>query len=318
MSSIQWMDSIQNNDVLSQICVKNNMRVRYAKPTYQDMIILIPFFNPCKSTRLLQNLLLVRHSLESAHIPYFIAEMAFGNEIHEFSGPNVLQFRSTSYMFYKENLILSSEPLIPDEYTKLCIMDADIMFANPNWYDIVRCTLTSFNLCKPFSHAKLLNIDFTILDDNFRVRSDCAHPGFVWAYQRSWFQISGYIDLCIVGNGDCANVDHISEVASFPTLQYYKNEFPTMLPMPVQGSVGLCDLTVYHLYHGPKRLRQYHSRFEAIDILKKQLCLSYLEDAIVRKKNNILEWKDIYKDAFNTMFINYFQQRKDDSIIIKN
>ena len=99
----------------------------YATPTTPDMAVLMTYFNPANSVRILQNFLQVRYFLQKAAIPLYTAELAF-NESPFLLKDATVQFRTTSYMFYKENLIKLLTATIPTTYTKLCILDADIMF----------------------------------------------------------------------------------------------------------------------------------------------------------------------------------------------
>jgi hypothetical protein len=131
----------------------------YYEPTIKDMIILIPYFNPCNSINILKNLKTVKKSLDDAKIPYYIGEILFENQLslNVNEDDNIFTYKSDSYMFYKENIINILLDKISSQYTKICVMDADIMFQNKVWYDIISLSLNKFTICQPFNEAIWLN-----------------------------------------------------------------------------------------------------------------------------------------------------------------
>jgi hypothetical protein len=71
--------------------------VHYTPPYKADMAVALVFFNPQRSIRVVQNILMVVHYLQTATIPYFIHELAFNDEPHLFApADNVKRSRSTS------------------------------------------------------------------------------------------------------------------------------------------------------------------------------------------------------------------------------
>ena len=119
--------------------------IQYNRPVTKDMAILFVYFNPCKYRRIIQNVLTVKHQMDCAQIPYFIGEIKHDSDSQYLfcKSDNVFQYSSNSYMFYKENLIRVVEPMIPSSFTKICIMDFDILFDNPDWYSVVSEKLNS-------------------------------------------------------------------------------------------------------------------------------------------------------------------------------
>ena len=125
--SSQLIQKIKDNPIVPIVPAKKFLLKHYAEPTTADMAVLMTYFNPANSVRILQNFLQVRYFLQKAAIPLYTAELAF-NESPFLLKDATVQFRTTSYMFYKENLIKLLTATIPTTYTKLCILDADIMF----------------------------------------------------------------------------------------------------------------------------------------------------------------------------------------------
>ena len=277
----------------------------YDEPIIRDMAILIPFFNLTKSVRLIQNLLTVKYMLERANLPFYIGELAFNDAPFLLSpAENVHQFRSTSYMFYKENIITVLEKRVPASFTKLCILDADVWFGDPAWYSALSTSLNHVQTCQPFQEAVWLDIDYTEMQ-----RQPCllkgGHPGFAWGIQRS---VASLPEWAIAGQGDAVLAAAITnkELPSF--LDYLK----PVIRCEHLSSTHL-DGTLYHMYHGPLEKRQYKSRHVAFAELLQRLGIT-IEEAVQRRVDGIFEWAPPYMDECNALMALYFYAREDDSV----
>jgi hypothetical protein len=307
-------------------CANKLSLIKYDTPEIKDMAIVITFFNPSRSLRIIQNLLLVKHLLESADIPFYIAELAF--ESYPFilnKDYNILQIRSNSYMFYKENLLSTIEKTIPKYYSKLCLTDADILFDNKDWYSIISNTLNTNDLCQPFNKAYNLNIDYTIgktknscidviCNKNRQkyINFDKYHIGYIWAFKREWYVNNNISDMSIIGGGDCFLLYSLMDSEFFlkkRDIIVYKDFYKSL----TYNAISNCDLNIYHLFHGIEGKRQYESRFEKLFKLFNDNNISSIKDVVIRRNDNILEWKQEYKALMNNYMINYFNNRDDDS-----
>jgi hypothetical protein len=312
---------------MSNIIKKGNKinLIKYSRPQVRDMAIIIVFFNPSRSLRLIQNLLLVKHQLEYADIPFYICELAF--EDYPFilkKNHNILQIRSDSYMFYKENLIAKIEKTIPSCYNKLCMMDSDILFDNKDWYSIISNALISNDLCQPFNKAHNLNIDFTvnkiknsiidIFDTNKLecINFDEYHIGYIWAFKREWYINSNIDDRTIIGGGDTFLLYSLID-SKFFNMKKDIILYACFYKSLKYNSINNCNLNIYHLFHGIENKRQYFSRFDNLSKILKQNNISSITDLLIRRKDNILEWKYEYKALMNHYMRNYFKNRDDDS-----
>jgi hypothetical protein len=176
------------------------------------MAVILVFFNPQDSVRIIQNILTVKYYFEKAQIPYFIGELAFNDKPLIFKpAENIVQFRSASYMFYKENLINAVLKIIPETYTKLCMLDADIMFDNPNWYSIVSKKLDEVEVCQPFKRTHFLGPNFKdtcVLTNCVDSPADAVidwskeHTGHGWAFRRSCYKALQLSDETVIGGGE--------------------------------------------------------------------------------------------------------------------
>jgi hypothetical protein len=297
--------------------------IKYNTPCCNDMAVLLVYFNFVKSNRILQNLYTVKSMLDSAEIPYFIAELAFNDEPHVFKKQdNIFHFRTSSYMFYKENLIFCAEKLIPDTYSKICLIDSDIVFDNPQWYDIISNKLDEFSIIQPFNKAHWLNFDYTIqmvksnvVDDNTNteINYSLEHPGFAWAFTRPAFNELNFFDKSVVSSaGDAILTYMVTNKSGVDSIKVYEDFYREKIqPASHDYECSSCELNIYHLYHGLLGNRQYVSIHNVVynHLNRMQKTLS---DIIERREDNLLEWKPKYRKDMNTMMLNYFTLRKDD------
>ena len=58
---------------------KGMLMQEYDTPCNNDMLIVLPFFNPCNSIRMVQNLLLIKSKFEVSNTPYIIIHCLFPN-----------------------------------------------------------------------------------------------------------------------------------------------------------------------------------------------------------------------------------------------
>jgi len=287
----------------------------YETPTTRDMAVILVFFNPNPYIRIMQNILMVKHTLDSAKIPYFIAELAFEDKPFLFSpAAHIFQYRSNSYMFYKENLIRVLEPQIPNTFTKICILDADILFDRRNWYSIISNTLNNVTICQPFKRAYWMNLEYKTVKERGnsvdstdpQINWPKEHPGFVWAFNRSWEGLKLYLNINIPTIGGDTILLHLirRNITNLNTLYNLdKIERP-----PCDSA----NLSVYHLNHGTIHKRQY---IDIITITKKILekhRKNSVEELVYNRVDGIMEWYDDYAPDMNHLMIKYFADRSED------
>jgi len=298
--------------------------IQYNDPPVADMAIILVYFNPCKYRRIIQNALTVKHLLDYAQIPYFIAEIKHDSDTNHLfcKSDNVFQYSSNSYLFYKENLIRIVETKLPDNFTKLCILDFDIFFDNPDWYSVVSEKLNSVQVVQPFTKAHFLNIDYSVhevktncVDKKTRDPIDYAteHTGFVWAFTREWYRAYNFDDMFISAGGDTIFANNITK-RSFTDLGsrfYYKYRLDAKLHTE-DVSYDSCDLNVYHLNHGPLVNRQYVNINYNIDLVFQKNNIDSIETLMIRREDGILEYHEKYIELFNSVMLAYFKIRDDD------
>ena len=301
--------------------------IQYNEPTTKaDMAILLVYFNPCKYKRIIQNALLVKQQMDCANMPYFIGEIKHDSDLSYLfqKSDNVFQYSSNSYLFYKENLISTIDNKISDNFTKICIMDFDVFFDNPDWYSIVSEKLNSVQVVQPFKYAHFLNIDFSI----GQTKSNCVdnkttepidyvaeHSGFVWAFDREWFKSYFFDDKFISGIGDTIFANNITK-RSFNDVGsqfYYKYNSSDILFSDVV-KYDSCELNVYHLNHGPLANRQYANIIVLINEIFVKNNIKTIDEIFLRREDNILEFHPRHLIVLNEFMLAYFKRRDDDFV----
>jgi len=300
---------------------------KYNEPLKKDMAIIMVYFNCNESVRLSQNILLVKQYLDNAKIPYYIGELSIDGSPYLFSeSDNIFQYKTDDYMFFKENLINLVEERISDEYTKICNLDADIFFDNPNWYSLVSEELDKYEIYQPFYQANWLNIENNTIimrQKNCVIDNSQGHPGFVWAFTRKWFNVNKLPDYFVIGSGDTgfqeiivnnnvvANINTGNHTYLIDMIDEYKENI-----IDINVTIGSADnnINVYHLYHGSIKNRQYVDRHIAIKNTINQFNPVKYSEILDYDANGLRCWKAEYKMTMNNFIKKYMQNRKDDSI----
>ena len=248
----------------------------YPKPTRSDMAVLLVYFNACSYKNLERNLKLTYMSLMDAEIPVFLVEHLFKDQQPLFpeNGTTIFNTRSDSYMFYKENLLNWLMPRIPPQFTKFYMMDCDLIFSSPTWYDDVSTLLDTHDVVQPFEEVIWLKSDLNTIDreqygiiyaDMIQAKSS-KHSGFAWAFRRNFIEPIGMFDLAFMGSGDTIIGSAVTQkncmakewnklkLESYITQsKIYLNKFNGAI------STYYNNNKVYHLWHGSISNRSYYS-----------------------------------------------------------
>jgi len=298
--------------------------IEYNEPKKKDMAIIIVYFNATRSVRIAQNILMIKQMLENANIPYYIGELSINKTPFLFrETDNIFHYTSSDYMFYKENLINLVEDRIPEKYAKICILDADVLFDNADWYSILSQHLDNVDICQPFINAYWLGIEYN--KDIVCKRQNCivdqsnGHPGFAWAFKRSILKQCKLPDFCLIGSGDLIfygstivrDYDKIDCKYSYliSKLIEYNSKIKQL-----KYKTGFLRINIFHLYHGSRSNRMYSDRHFKIKEKIESLGLKYISDIIDYDSNGVRCWKEPYKEEMNKLVKEYLCNRKDDKI----
>ena len=245
----------------------------YNTPLICDMAIGLVFFNPAKSKRMLMNYLYCVEKLKRAKLPYYTLELVYGKEEPEIV--DAFHVWSKNAMFNKEQLCRLLERRMPWRFSKVVFLDADLVFTSSDWYTDTSKRLNTHEVVQPFSSAVWLDITYTkatlerssvVYMNRTKTYNSQYHPGFAWAFKRSWFRRYGFYEYAITGSGDTMSTAAWLGV-EFPK-GYLKSAFvrsfsdyrrmpkPTMTCTPGK---------VYHLWHGTHKNRKYVDRHQIVD-----------------------------------------------------
>ena len=289
-----------------------------AKHSTHDMAICLVVFNPSKTKRILMNYLYTKNQFLRQNLPVFTIELVYDGTSPEI--PDAFHVHSNSVMFHKENLYRVLETKIPRKYKKLAFLDCDILFPDPSWYSKTSKLLDEYDVVQPFEQAHWMDLTYTqvemsrktVLEMKSATWNFQYHPGFAWCMTREWYNYSGFFDYAVSGSGD-----------TLSSSAWLKKKFPEnfqSLPKALRHMYSkflnkscpkityLKNIDIFHLYHGSRTNRQYSVRHKMLDVNNS------IEDLITKNCQGVFEWKNPKK--WNPIFLEYFENRKDDSLSI--
>ncbi len=302
----------------------------YETPSSTDMLIILPFFNPCNSVRILQNLLLVKNKLEQSKIPFIIIHCLFPNSNALCDeNNNYMVVHSNSYAFLKENLANIVIKKYIDYFDKFLICDADVLFENKDWYTKVSSSLNDVDIVQPYEHYKNLDKNFlNVLKEGVSLFTVSklqlgevdviqGHPGYMIAFTKNYWKIHGYPEENLIGGGDTLTCSlalktklfenhHNSEHMECMYDKYYKD---------LEIKTNFVEGTIYHMYHGNPSNRQYTTRYFLLLKYINENSYENIFDIIKKNEEGVYEWIDDIRDDINKDILDYFATRQDDEVL---
>lgn len=307
---------------------------RYLKAS--DMAVVTSYFNSHNYGSKRRGFELFRHSMERAGVPLFIGECAFGDEPFELApSSSVFQFRSRDVMWQKERLLNLTIDRVPDRYTKIAWLDADVLFTNPRWLVEASEQLDDVPVLQPFSHAvRLRPGEMSYFGGGERSRGFCftcgalpalsrlryhihGHTGFAWAADRRLLSNLGLYDAAIGGTADHLMAHaftgdfgtrclQIVFGGSSGYLDHYRRWAEDAWGR-VRGRLGYVRGAVLHLWHGETANRAYVRRYRELTALGYDPAVHLRADS-----NGLWAWAD--EGAFLSEWaVGYFRDRREDS-----
>jgi hypothetical protein len=304
----------------------------YNKPVRDDMAVLLVYFNACSYKKLAQNLLFTYQTLVRAGIPVYLVEHCFPGQVPLMpaNGTTIFNTSSESYMFYKENLLNWLMPKVPQKYTKLFMMDSDLLFEKETWYDDVSVLLDTHDVVQPFHTAIWLRSDLKTIDmtkksivaakDDKEQSLQFIHPGFVWAFKRNYIEPKGVYDLNILGSGDCiigsAVIQNDILDSSWKTYSPYwmLEKYKEYYKLFENNKSTFYDQSVYHLWHGSFKNRRYINRYQEFQITCFKNAIVKMDELFTLNGDGLYEFNISIKDEMNKICFTYFQSRDEDGV----
>lgn len=294
--------------------------LHYEAPDDKDLAVGLVYFNASKSKRLLMNYLYVAEKFKVSNIPFFTLEMH--DELEPPEIKDAFHVKTDFILFQKERLCHLLEKMIPKSFTKLLFLDSDLLFENRNWYNELSLKLDTFNIVQPFSMGVWLDITYKqvvkqrmpiIFYNKFGKLSmeggiGGYHPGFAWGFQRQWFKDYGFFQEGVLGDGDTLS----STVwLDYPGFEYKEFVQPAIedFRARIKEKPSICFLegSVYHLWHGDQKKRQYTKRRKIFKGIKD------IRDILYTAPNGLYALKN---DKLKAKIRAYFMKRDDDGLPI--
>jgi hypothetical protein len=302
-----------------------DLHIQYVDPSRKDICVAFCFFNTCGYIRPLQNLLFFENKLKAAKIPYFSIEMVIGDQPPMLANPT-LRVYSKTHLFYKEALWNRLEKEIPEEYSKICFLDSDIIFQRVDWIDNLSRLLDIHDIVHPFHILTYLDMSYKELSDknisktmSYIARDTIKNsniprsaPGLGWAIRRSFFRkIGGFYDMNMLGSSDnifCGSImkkHNVIHSSIYPLIEESANTYFNKINS-IEYSVSYLHCETLHLYHGSFTNRKYSQRTSIIRDIKDPWGSVYY-------KNTDGFW-ELRDETLNMKFYNYFVERDEDDI----
>jgi hypothetical protein len=253
---------------------KRDLLTPYPKPEGElDMLVIIPFFNPCNSIRITQNLLLITSKLRLSAIPFVVIHCLFpnSNPVMEVSD-SYITVKGTSYAFVKDSLtnIIIKRERQRGKYKKFFALDSDIIFQNVQWYDLTSAALDRVDAVQPFTDYVNVMGDFytkgscgqgifhahqllreTMIEEGQEVK---GHPGFCMAFTMAFVDKVGFPDLNLLGGGDvitCSLVLNRKLFGGHYQREYYNYVYMKHYKEAANVTWDTVEGTVFHLPANP-------------------------------------------------------------------
>jgi len=246
-------------------------------------------------------------------------------------------------LWQKECLLNIAETLVPDHYTNIAWIDADIEFDDDLWHEKAEEALKAFDIIQLFEKAFLLdhkknimleahsafkeheyvNKDIGVFESfektlkkiNLPKKTFYKHPGFAWAMKRSlWKKINGLYSRCITGGIDQAMVSIFKKIAldensknEIGLNHFHFKKWSERLKYE-NAKISYLEINLYHFFHGSTENRKYKERNK----------FSRFFDAFSVANINdvgILEWSNKAPQYLKNNIFDFFKEREEDEIL---
>lgn len=297
-----------------------------------DLCVISCFFNPCGYLSRVRNFrAFVASLVRSNGVHWRSIECAFGHASHMLpNSEHILRVRSNSILWQKERMLNRLVSALPDSFTKIAWVDADVLFTSPTWIVDASDALNDSPVIQLFTSLarfddRIGSSEVDILESFaslYQLDPDGAlgptyfqhgHTGLAWAGRRDWIERFGLYDCCLSGTGDhlmahafvgdwqpdCIGVGQ--GPAYFHFVQWCERVYPSL-----RARLGVVPGQVISLWHGPESARDYYGavcsiRDSGFDPLN-DLCLN---------NDGCWEWSSDKPDLHRWAYEYFFKRQED-------
>lgn len=259
------------------------------------------------------------------------------------SGQDYLKVQTDDIFWLKENLINRAMRHLPPDWKYVAWVDADILFARPDWVSETKHRLQRAPFVQMFSEAIDLGPEYEVMQRHKsfmwcwshgitmpqapfypyyqgggEVKGVASHwhPGFAWAARRDGIDcVGGLIDWGILGAGDMhmarALVGQVKDSIPSGLHRHYKEmlyQWEDRFQRRFHRLVDYVPGTILHYWHGRKADRRYHSRWRIL-----------VDHRFDPRADLRTDWQGLYtlderRAGLRDAIRRYFQQRNEDGI----
>ena len=258
-----------------------------------------------------------------------------------------VRIAQSDVLWAKERLLNVALQNLPAACTQVCWCDCDVLFQRPSWARLCSELLKRHRVVQPFATAIFLGPDETperhtqfrpsvgfarFYVHDMRGRSLintehvlASHPGYAWAARRDVLErIGRFYDKCILGHGDIvmglAACHSVARDGPIPdefepgwrpgwsdALTRDIREWQRGASAVIDGDVTYVQGEVFHLWHGPRRNRNYDRRGALIQDFDPK---RHLEPG---DETSMWRWTEEAKRiGLDARCLAYFKQRRED------
>lgn len=304
-----------------------------------ELWLITSYFNPNSYQTKLANYKRFERVVRKSNLNLLTVECAFEDMDFELAPfQNVLQVRTNSTMWQKENLLNLAIKNLPTNVNKVAWLDCDILFSNANWAIETAKLLDTFPIVQPYQKV----IRLPQHDTYYRGKGDMwnsfayvrrknpqlhrtgnfhihGHTGMAWAARVELLKKHGLYDGCISGSGDHVMAHAMCGTFKAPCIERilgpckirnklfrYFLKWAHPFYQDVKGKIHFVSGEVLHLWHGEIENRQYLERHKEL----REIGFDPYND--LRFDNNgVWEWNSNKKEL-HQWAKRYFQLRLED------
>jgi hypothetical protein len=300
----------------------------------QDICAITCYFNPSNYISRPTNYNIFKRKLLETNVPLYTIECTFNGQEPLFeSNDKTFHIRSQSILWQKERLLNLLTERLPDQYTKVVWLDADVIFLNKNWLNETSELLDNFVILQPYERAERLSPNqlrstagnlmaesygkvFTRDPQAHLTLWKYGHTGYAWAARRDFFSSCGLYETAIVGGGDLifahsitGDFNHKSIIEKHKITGVYLKHLQDWMHKAydiIQGSLSFTPGRLLHLWHGKIENRLFKERHVELSFLDFN---PYTDIRI--SEEGCLEWCS-NKPELHKFLKDYFSLRKED------
>lgn len=274
---------------------------------------------------------------ERLPLPLVTVELAYedGFSLAEGDADILLRRTGGARLWQKEALLNIALEALPDECDAVVAIDADVVFREPAWTDLVAAALENYPIMQPYMNA--YDVDGEGRELYHRQSASSMWPredgrlkrmgpqdevtgthisnGLVWAARRDVLDRHGFYDGCIIGGGDTALICALSgsqEVVvdrhrmGIGQEERYRR-WADPVAEQIKGQVGFLPLDIEHLWHGKFENRLWMERHA------KLRDAGFDPNADVRRRHDgVLQWAT-ERPELHELVRSYFIGRQEDA-----